>query len=305
MRLAGTSIVAAVMIIHQSALAAPNDYEIDLKELPRITRHHSADAEQRQHKRRTEAEPQTGKTDKSGNESVYVVQPGEHLYLILMKKYGLSDPEAGRLIPKVMQLNGISSPKGLKAGQRLRIPLPAGGRSRSAASRDSVAAFRSEPPAAAPAGPAQPAPPQVSQPAAHPLEAEIVSVLSEPSCKLARNLVKKMGLLASSSSPGIKGVESVEAAVAGRSVTVICGLSEAERYTYERLLAPGGRQLLFFAGNDSADCVVKKLADSLGLTFQKRDSDTSALPQTYIFPPFGSRTQELHLIIFPPGQPKP
>lgn len=309
MRLVITGILAALMMMQQSAVAAPNDYEIDLKELRRITPPRPVKPEQQKLTRHPAAKPAAGKTAEAGGESIYVVQPGDHLFLILMKKYGLSDPQAEQLIPSVMQLNGISSPKGLKVGQRLRIPLPAGERSRVAIPPDSAPALSTTPPAAETTAAQEPARAQVTtqasspQPDARPPEAEIISIISEPPCKLARNLVKKWGLPAVST-VAVKGAETVDAAYAGRSVTVVCGLSEAEQYTYERLLALTGARLLFFDQDESADYVVEELADSLGLAFQKRDADASELPLTYVFPPFGSRTQELQLTIFPSAQPE-
>lgn len=307
MRLVTTGILAALMMMPQSAVAT-DDYEIDLKELRRITPPRSVKTDPHKHTRHTAAEPAANKTAEAG-ESIYVVQPGDHLFLILMKKYGLSDPQAEQLIPNVMQLNGISSPKGLKVGQRLRIPLPAGERTRNVAIPESVPALRTTAPTATETTVAsEPARAQVTtqasspQPAEHP-SAEIISIISESPCKLARNLVKKWGLPASSAA-AITGAEKVDAAHAGRSVTVICGLSEAEQYTYERLLTLNGTQLLFFDQDESADYVVEELAGSLGLAFQQRDADAATLPLTYIFPPFGSRTQELQLTIFPSAQPE-
>ena len=308
MRLVITGILAALMMIHQSALAAPNNYEIDLKELRATTpRQPAKKTDQHKRKRHTTAERGIGTTE-TGQESIYVVRAGDHLFQILMKKYGLSDPEAERLIPSVMQLNGISSPKGLKVGQRLRIPLPATERSRNAASREPAPELHTAPPVADATAAPQSSPAPVTaeaaspQPTAPPLEAGIISLIYESPCKLALSLVKKLGLPASVR-PDITGVEAVGAAHAGRNVTVICGLSEAERYTYERLLASGGRQLLFFDEDEDADYVLEELADSLGLEYRKNETDATA-PLSYIFPPLAAGTQELHLTIFPSGLPQ-
>lgn len=309
MRLAITCILAALMMIQQPALAALNDYEIDLKELRRTTPPEPEKPEPKKRQHRVSTEEKADKTKGAEHESIYVVLPGEHLFQILMKKYGLSDPEAERLIPEVMKLNGISSPKGLKIGQRLRIPLPAGKASRSAAIPASVPAPGGTAPAADSTTASQPALAQVTTqasptlPAAQPIEAEIISIISESPCKLARNLVKKLELFASAT-PGIEGMDAVDARYAERSVTVVCGVSEAEQYTYERLLAHSGKRLLFFDEDDSANNVVEELADSLGLELRKGDADATALPLTYVFAPFGTRTRELHMTIFPSGQPQ-
>ncbi|MBC7964009.1 MAG: LysM peptidoglycan-binding domain-containing protein [Steroidobacteraceae bacterium] len=302
--------------------------EISLKELRRIAPPRPAKPAQHKHRSRVAAEAENAKATKSGNESIYVVKPGEHLFLILMKQYGLSNAAAERLIPEVMQLNGISSPKGLKAGQRLRIPLPAK-EGRDSASRTSAtteplpttpaaaeAATQTQPPAPAltPA-PTQaqtplqvPTPVQASaqtpapKPDAHATVADAISIVSAPPCKLARDLADKMGLLATAPT-GILGTETVGAVHAGRVITVACGLSEAEQYTYERLLARSGKLLLVFDGDESAENVVEELASSLGLEFHKGEAVATEQRPTYVFAPFGVRTQELQLTILPAQTP--
>lgn len=53
----------------------------------------------------------------------YTVKPGDHIFKILMKEYGLSNAEAEALVPEVKRLNGITDIRRLHAGQSLRIPL--------------------------------------------------------------------------------------------------------------------------------------------------------------------------------------
>lgn len=302
--------------------------EIDLKELRRIAPPQPVKPEQHKHRSHVAAKPEVTKTTESGHESIYVVQPGEYLFQILMKQYGLSDPAAERLIPEVMKLNGISSPKGLKVGQRLRIPLPAKEGRRSASQTaptteprrttpaDAKVASQTQTPIPTPTQtPTQsqtpmpvPAPVQVADqtpatnPVVLPTVVDVISIVSTSPCKLARDLVEKMGLL-STSPTGIQGAETVGAVHSGRIITVACGLSEAEQYTYERLLARSGKLLLVFDGDESAECVVEEMANSLGLEFHKRGADDTEQPLTYVFAPFGVRTQELQLTILPAQAP--
>jgi len=60
--------------------------------------------------------PATGMSD-------YTVRPGDHIFKILMKEYGLSNAESEALVPEVKRLNGISDIRRLRPGQSIRIPL--------------------------------------------------------------------------------------------------------------------------------------------------------------------------------------
>jgi len=281
---------------HHPQPSPPASTEIDLRELRRIAPPLAAKPAQRKRRVPTAAAP---RNVESGRESIHLVQPGEHLFLILMKQYGLSNQAAEQLIPEIMRLNGITSPKGLKVGQRLRIPLAArDGKSSSitrAAGPETGQQTTTTVPDTAPTAPPEPAAPST---------ARSISIMSAPPCKLAHDILETMGLLTSSSTR-IQGAETVSAASAGRSITIACGLSKAEIYTYERLLARNGKQLVTFDGDESEDCVVEKLATHLGLEFRKRDPDSATLPQTYVFAPIGTGSQELQLTIMPASPPAP
>lgn len=276
---------------HTLQPSSPASFEINLKELRRIAPPLSA--KRARHKRHAPvaAVPEAAE---SGRNSIHVVQPGENLFLILMKRYGLSNQTAEQLIPEIMRLNGITSPQGLKIGQRLHIPLPDRNEKKSIPPRAAEAKALQQTPAASP-GTTPPAPPK---PAVAPSAAASISITSAPPCSMAHDILEKMGLLTSSLTR-IQGGETVSATYGGRSVTVACGLSKAEMYTYERLLAHNGAKLLAFGRNESDACVVEKLADHLGLEFRKRGTDSAALPLTYIFAPFGVWPQELRLTILP------
>uniref|UniRef100_A0A831U078 LysM peptidoglycan-binding domain-containing protein n=1 Tax=Geobacter metallireducens TaxID=28232 RepID=A0A831U078_GEOME len=58
--------------------------------------------------------------------SEYTVKPGDHIFIILMREYGLSNAEAEALVPEVKRLNGISDIRRLQVGRSLRIPLARG-----------------------------------------------------------------------------------------------------------------------------------------------------------------------------------
>nr|WP_330217061.1 LysM domain-containing protein [Geobacter pickeringii] len=58
--------------------------------------------------------------------SEYTIRPGDHIFKILMRDYGLSNDEAEALVPEVKRLNGISDIRRLRVGQSIRIPLAPG-----------------------------------------------------------------------------------------------------------------------------------------------------------------------------------
>ena len=281
------SIVVSITMTPPPATAALENFEIDIKELHNTKQ--PQPIKQKLHKSHSkDAAPHEIDVIELEGESVYVVHPGEHLFKILMKQYGLSNPAAEQLIPEVMLLNGITSPKELKVGQRLRIPLSARASKLKApqpTSGQSVA------PAAAIKASSKP----------HP--AASIAIVSAPACKLARDMLDTFGLL-KPSPIAVQKLETVSASYAGRDVTVICGLSRAEKYTYERLLLPINVQLLAFEGGESDERIIEKISNHLGLAFRKYDSDSNTHTLVYIFSPFGDWSQELKLRVLP-VQPPP
>lgn len=267
--------------------SSPASTEIDLKELRRAAPPLPAQPPRRESSSHA-AVPVTA-AGASGQESIHLVQPGEHLFLILMKRYGLSNQAAERLIPEVMRLNGVTSPKGLKVGQRLRIPLPA--RDGRQIASTPVSDSKSAPPL-------KPDHDTATKSMAEPYPAADISIAAAPPCQLSGNMLEKLGLL-TSSPPGIRGVESVTAEYAGQSVTIACELSRAEQYTYQRLLARTGIQLLVFDGSESAGRTVEKTANALGLVFSKQEPDTGSPSAAYSFAPFGAWPQGVQLTTLP------
>lgn len=271
---------------------SPASTEIDLKELRRSAPPRPAQQPQRKASSHAAAPETAARTP--GHESFHQVQPGEHLFQILMKRYGLSNQAAERLIPEVMRLNGITSPKGIRVGQRLRIPLPARDRSQTVSTPAADSRSRQQ---------REPAPAAAANQAAQPPAATGITIAAAPPCRFARNILEKLGLLAASPA-NIQGGESVSAEYAGQSVAVVCGLSGAEQYTYKRLLGRSNIQLLPFDGGESAERTLEKLANALGLVFHKKDSDAGALPLTYILAAFGAWPQGVELTVTP-GQSDP
>lgn len=55
-------------------------------------------------------------------DSVYTVKPGDNLYKILMREYGLTNDEADAVVAEVRRENGINDIRRLRIGQRIVIP---------------------------------------------------------------------------------------------------------------------------------------------------------------------------------------
>lgn len=80
------------------------------------------------HTSESPAGEQQGRTARKASRSAaggygYTVKPGDHIFKILMKEYGLSNAEAEALVPEVKRLNGISDIRKLQVGRSIRIPL--------------------------------------------------------------------------------------------------------------------------------------------------------------------------------------
>ena len=63
-----------------------------------------------------------GRTAAVKNETYYTVKPGDHLFKILIRDYGLSNSEAESFIEEIKAENNIRDIKRLKVGQKITIP---------------------------------------------------------------------------------------------------------------------------------------------------------------------------------------
>lgn len=112
-------LLSAIICQPGSGVAEQNNFDIDIKEL-----HHTPPKQSRRAPHVKTREKTVSADDSKEGFSSYTVRPGDHLFLILMRHYGLSNNAAERLIPEVMRLNGIHNPHGLTVGKQLTIPLP-------------------------------------------------------------------------------------------------------------------------------------------------------------------------------------
>lgn len=263
--------------------AAKGAFDIELKELGPAPVHRAPPLQ-----RHRTAKPASAETAPlHSRESRYTVRPGDNLFLILIRQYGLSNSAAERLIPDVLQRNGIRENQILKIGQRLVIPL--GAKARPSPEKSVTATLPSVPTAT----------PVVQAPAAEtPLVREIVLEAAAP-CPLVRNLARELGLQIPSFTT-LTHSENVSIGYDDLKMDVACGLTPAEAYTHERLLAPHGIQLLVFNGDVPPRQVVEELADRLGMTIRLADDTMlEGLPVTYLFPASDPAEKTVRLTIRP------
>lgn len=134
--------LAAVLALHgESGLAAESRFEIDLKELPKA----AAPPARSVQAPRAAAPPASSPARIKATDGLhhYTVKPGDHIFKILMRDFGLSNQQAEQLMPDIARLNGISDIRRLRVGQKLQIPLTPS--SRSGRKSDPKAAARKEP----------------------------------------------------------------------------------------------------------------------------------------------------------------
>jgi hypothetical protein len=207
-----------------------------------------------------------------GETSNYTVRPGDHLFHILMHRYGLSNTAAEMIIPEIMRLSGIQKPENLSVGQRLTIPLPL--------PSDTATQSRSKNSRNAPQPESAVEPPRVTR---TPHMREIVARPSQP-CLLAREVAEQLGVRIPSLSP-LLNAESISVYSNEVKMAVVCDLSPAETYTLERLLAQQGAKILVLKADEMPRMVVEELVGRLKILFQLSNADTASnLPLTYLFP---------------------
>ena len=262
-------------------------------------------------------------------ESIYTVRPGDHLFLILMRHYRLSNDAAENLIPEIMRRNHVSRPHGLTIGQRLNIPLAApenqradykNSRTGSSSSNnrrpepeerenteipdtgeaeEKFAEALPEPVISAPT-PAAVAVTEAPQKRSNSSLQAAIIIPAASSCGIARAIVDRTGLLAPDLIRPQADQEIVSAVNAGLKVVIACGLSAAEIYTYERLLSQMDTTLLVFKGNESYARVVEKLANRLGLDYEPVSPDANEdLPLGFIISRIGADEHTTRLTIVP------
>jgi hypothetical protein len=112
-----------------SPAAAPAPFGIDVKELDRKAPVEAPKAEKKKAKKAQSAPVAASKPVKvhreAGSEAGYTrytVKPGDHIFKILVGRFGMSNETAERLIPEIIRVNDIPNIKALTVGRTLLIP---------------------------------------------------------------------------------------------------------------------------------------------------------------------------------------
>ena len=251
-------LLAGIVLSAFEAGAVKEPYDIDLKELRRPPVRRTTD----QRPTHESTKPVNIVPSVNGENSGYTVLPGDHLFLILIQRYGLSNRAAEQLIPEIIRLNNIKRPECLTVGQRLTIPLSP------LAIGTSTKAGRSILPK-----------PVTSQ---SPHVREVAVTPSQP-CRMASEVAEQLGVRVSALSPFLDA-ESISLSYKTLEVVTVCGLGTAEAYTLERLLARHKIKLLYFKADETPRNVIEGIAETLGISFEVLNSDKAVdLPLSYLF----------------------
>ncbi len=117
-------LAAALSLSVASGQAADSRFEIDLKELPKAIAPHPAKSGHLPSQAGKKPAPTASVRHVSTNGNVrYTVKPGDHIFKVLMRNFGLSNQQAERIIPEIARVNGIDDIRRLRVGQELLIPL--------------------------------------------------------------------------------------------------------------------------------------------------------------------------------------
>lgn len=150
-----------LMAIGAPASASATSFELDVKDLQTVA------PAKRTPKRKAPAPAASAETKRDtthaetkGGVSRYTVKPGDFIFKILMREYGLSNAAAEALIPEIQRINNLRSITSLSVGQTILIPL-AGPRTNGRAQETDERRKPAEPAVAA-----TPAPPEPSAQAA-------------------------------------------------------------------------------------------------------------------------------------------
>lgn len=108
---------------------AASRFDIDVKELEHSGQGSPAKAEKKKAKKEKKnpaGSSGTGKAHKAatgdGEYVRYTVKPGDHIFKILVSRFGMSNEAAEKLIPEIVRINDISNIKSLTVGRTLLIP---------------------------------------------------------------------------------------------------------------------------------------------------------------------------------------
>lgn len=111
----------------EAALAAPPSFELELKDLETTksspkTRRQPVRTPRKESLREPKPQQTLPAAEPSGDYIRYTVRPGDFLFKILIRDFGLSNAQAEALIPEIQRLNKLPSATRLDVGQTILIP---------------------------------------------------------------------------------------------------------------------------------------------------------------------------------------
>ncbi|MBJ6725642.1 LysM peptidoglycan-binding domain-containing protein [Geomesophilobacter sediminis] len=125
----GALLLALLALLSQPThvLAAPNAFDIDVKELDgekAAPQKAKTPKPRKEPARKTQHQGHPAKHSPAPDGFVrYTIKPGDHLFKILITQFGMSNEKAEHLIPEILRVNHIDNIKGLTVGKVILIPL--------------------------------------------------------------------------------------------------------------------------------------------------------------------------------------
>jgi LysM domain-containing protein len=280
---------------HLAGTAGGTSFEIDLNELPREKRPSAPP-----HKRTAPAKAKRGvraAEPAAGGQTRYTVKPGDHLYKILIKEFGLSNSQAEALIPTILKLNNIPNIKGLHVGQTILIPSsPAPSAASHTRAKRTAEKSAAKPAAVVAAGEAAPATSEAAdfippaKPKVEPLVKEVplnaplppvtpaaveihVLTVTDPA-EIVDKLLELIDLPATKNRIVESGRESSDGTYIsikvdrfftnrGTDYIVAIGVTDPFNFTMLRLLEVAGTQVVTLQAGEPFRSVVSKILDKL------------------------------------------
>ncbi|ABB33438.1 Peptidoglycan-binding lysin domain protein [Geobacter metallireducens RCH3] len=110
-----------------TAQAASPSFELELKDLETTKpspqhRRQPVRPPRKDSARKPDTKPDTPASEASGDYTRYTVRPGDFLFKILIRDFGLSNAQAEALIPEIQRINKLPSTTRLEVGQTILIP---------------------------------------------------------------------------------------------------------------------------------------------------------------------------------------
>lgn len=112
-------LIAIIVLLRVDLFASP--FDLDLKELD-ATRRRVAPPPASPSPPARKPTPSPLRQDQPAGWVSYTIRPGDHLFRILMTRFGYTNAEAERVIPQILEKNGITDIRRLTVGKVISVP---------------------------------------------------------------------------------------------------------------------------------------------------------------------------------------